>query len=81
LREYERKKLAWDEGPQTSAQPKPPKPPRTRLQEGEDDNFLKFSAFLKIVVGNSIRTDMLPVVVVLLRDYLLKIFKVRFPNH
>ncbi|KAJ7810918.1 hypothetical protein B0H14DRAFT_2378759, partial [Mycena olivaceomarginata] len=52
----------------------------------EDDNFLKFSAFLKIVVGNSICTDMLPAVVVLLRDYLLKFFKLygsrnMRPNH
>ncbi|KAF8203523.1 hypothetical protein K438DRAFT_1580620, partial [Mycena galopus ATCC 62051] len=49
LKEYDKKKLAWEHGPQTSAEPKPPKRPRQRLQEGEDDNFLKFSAFLKIV--------------------------------
>ncbi|KAJ7824386.1 hypothetical protein B0H14DRAFT_3728705 [Mycena olivaceomarginata] len=81
LREYEKKKLAWEEGPKTSAQPKPPKPPRVRLQEGEDDNFLKFSAFLKIVVGNSIRTDVLPTVVVLLRDYLLKFSELYGSGH
>ncbi|KAF8181189.1 hypothetical protein K438DRAFT_1768026 [Mycena galopus ATCC 62051] len=43
LKEYDKKKLAWEHGPQTSAEPKPPKRPHT-----------------------------LPLVVGLLRDYLLK---------
>ncbi|KAJ6572666.1 hypothetical protein B0H10DRAFT_2444291 [Mycena sp. CBHHK59/15] len=72
VKEYEKKKKAWESGSKNSTEPKAPTRPRPRMQEGEDENFLRFSAFLKIVVGNSIRTDTLPTVRKLLRDYLLK---------
>ncbi|KAJ7142859.1 hypothetical protein C8R44DRAFT_866139 [Mycena epipterygia] len=72
LKEYEKKKKAWERGGKKVAEPKAPTRPRPRMQEGEDENFLQFSAFLKIVVGNSIRTDILPTVRQLLQDYLLK---------
>ncbi|KAJ6534262.1 hypothetical protein B0H19DRAFT_1080746 [Mycena capillaripes] len=74
LKEYEQKKLAWDRGSKRSGEPKPPKPPHPRLQEGEDVNFLRFSAFLKIVVGNSIRKESVPTVRALLQEYLLKFY-------
>lgn len=76
-REYEKNKRTWEKGGKKAAEPKAPTPPRPRIQEGEDENFLRFSAFLKIVVGNSIRIDTLPTVRVLLRDYLLKFLEVR----
>lgn len=76
LKEYERKKKAWEKSSRNATEPTPPIKPRPRLQKGEDENFLRFCAFLKIVVGNSIRTDTLPTVKNLLRDYLLNFSKV-----
>ncbi|KAF7368239.1 hypothetical protein MVEN_00144000 [Mycena venus] len=72
FKEYEKKKEAWERGGKRTAEPKAPMQPRLRMQEGEDENFLQFAAFLKIVVGNSIRTDTLPTVRQLLQDYLLR---------
>jgi hypothetical protein len=76
LKEYQKKKKAWERGGMMSTEPQPPTRPCPRMQEGEDENFLRFSAFLKIIVGNSIRTDTLPTVRELLQDYLLKFSEV-----
>jgi hypothetical protein len=75
-REYEKKKRDWEKSNKSSGEPKPPTQPRPRMQKGEDENFLRFSAFLKIVVGNSIRTDTLPAIKQLLQDYLLNFLEV-----
>jgi hypothetical protein len=77
LREYEKEKRAWDRSGKETPEPKRPARPRPRMQEGEDDNFLRFAAFLKIVVGNSIRIDTLPTIKELLQDYLLTFLNVR----
>jgi hypothetical protein len=76
MKEYEKKKKAWEKSNKNSGEPKSPTRPRPRMQKGEDENFLRFSAFLKIVVGNSIRTDTLPIVRQLLQDYLLNFLEV-----
>jgi hypothetical protein len=76
VREYEKKKAEWEESGKQGGEPKPPRRPHQRMQRGEDENFLRFAAFLKTVVGNSIRTDTVPTIKNLLRDYLLNFSKV-----
>ncbi|KAJ7039997.1 hypothetical protein C8F04DRAFT_948905 [Mycena alexandri] len=51
------------------------------MQQGEDKNFLRFAAFLKILVANSIRLDTIPTVRKLLEDYLLDFSKFYGSDH
>lgn len=76
VREYEKKKAEWEESDKQSAEPKPPRRSRQRMQKGEDENFLRFAAFLKTIAGNSIRTETVPTIKKLLHDYLLNFSKV-----
>ncbi|KAJ7255557.1 hypothetical protein C8J57DRAFT_1721647 [Mycena rebaudengoi] len=86
LKEYEKKKKAWERGNKAAAAPKPPKKPVCRMQRGEDENFLHFATFLKVLVGSSIRIEGLERAKLLLQEYLLGYSKLygadeMKPNH
>ncbi|KAJ7193721.1 hypothetical protein GGX14DRAFT_378758, partial [Mycena pura] len=51
LKEYENKRKAWEKGGKIGTEPKPPIKPTPRMQDGEDENFLRFSAFLRTFYG------------------------------
>ncbi|KAJ6529260.1 hypothetical protein B0H19DRAFT_968390 [Mycena capillaripes] len=58
LAEYKKKLKVWEtarkKGDKKARRPREPKRPAPRMQEGEDRNFLRFAAALKILVGSSI---------------------------
>jgi hypothetical protein len=89
LSEYKKKLKAWEtarkKGDKKTRRPREPKLPVPRMQEGEDRNFLRFSAALKILVCSSITVRGIDRAKELLRDYLLGFsevsFQLQFNNH
>jgi hypothetical protein len=81
LDEYKKKLASWEAaqkaGKTKSRCPREPKAPFQRMQEGEDENFLRFATALKILVGSSIHREGLNRAKQLLEDYLLGFSKVR----
>jgi hypothetical protein len=92
LQDYEEKKQDWDDemnewkkarargkGKTNVDPPEEPKAPRLRMQRGEEENFLRYSTALKILVGSSIGTQAngLGRAKTLLEDYLLNFSRVR----
>lgn len=94
MSEYKKKLKAWElaqkKGDKTVRKPREPKEPVQRMRAGEDRNFLRLAAALKILVGSSVRLDSelptdeplraggLPRAEELLRDYLLNYSAVCF---
>jgi hypothetical protein len=81
LDEYKKKLASWEAaqkaGKTKSRCPRETKAPFQRMQEGEDENFLRFATALKILVGSSIHREGLNRAKQLLEDYLLGFSKVR----
>lgn len=69
-RAWEKAMEEWEEASETDP-PVEPKPPKLRMQAGEDENFLRFATALKIMVGSSIRHEGITRARSLLEAYLL----------
>ncbi|KAF8136825.1 hypothetical protein K438DRAFT_750317 [Mycena galopus ATCC 62051] len=70
---YKQKLKAWQRNKAKNKGPEPtkPAPPISRMQQGEDINFLRFATALKIFVGSAITTEGLKKAENLLCEYLL----------
>ncbi|KIJ57838.1 hypothetical protein HYDPIDRAFT_171515, partial [Hydnomerulius pinastri MD-312] len=61
-------------------EPKPPNPPKVRMQHDEPVNFLRLSSALKIFCGSSIKLDTLSRAKSLLEEYLLEFKRLYGPE-
>lgn len=55
-----------------SDKPKEPKEPKLRMHKDEPTNFLRLAASLKVIMGSSVKHDMLGRALCHLQDYLIK---------